>query len=68
MADNDLVLGMCTRDEKLLEIRDDQSDKETVDTFIHEVLHGEFPKASEKSIARAATELTQALLRMGCFK
>ena len=59
---------MCTRDEKLLEIRDDQSDKEAVDTFLHEVLHGEFPKASEKSIARAATELTQALLRMGCFK
>ena len=61
------ILGRCNHWDHELEIREEQPELEKVDTMLHEMLHGEFPEASEKRIAQAATELTQALLRMGCF-
>ena len=63
----DNILGRCDLRDHEVEIREDQPETEKVDTMLHEMLHGEFPEASEKRIAQAATELTQALLRMGCF-
>lgn len=61
-------LGYCWRKQKMIEIADNQPEKETVDTVIHEMLHGEFPKAPERKIAEVASELTDALFRMGCFE
>jgi len=42
--------------------------KDELDTWVHEAMHGEFPRMTEPRIAKAATNLARLLWRVGYRK
>lgn len=51
-----------------IEIHPDQSEKDEIDTIVHEVIHTELPDISEESVERTSGAITAILLKLGIGK
>ena len=60
--------GVCYHEKHTIEIDRDQSDKEELDTILHEALHGLFPNVREFYIHRSGYELRKLLWKLGYRK
>lgn len=57
------VYGLCDGDEITVDPR--SNGKEHLDTFIHELLHAEFPKFDEKRVSDVANSISSMLWDLG---
>lgn len=60
--------GVCVHDEKMIQIVAVQTDREFLDTAIHEALHAAFPWMQEWIIFNTATEIANLLWKLGFRK
>lgn len=60
--------GLCCYDDRTIGIHHRLRGLSLLDTTIHEVMHAQFPKMSEREVAIRATEIADALWGMGWRK
>lgn len=61
--------GDCNNKTRNMRVRVDLSDQNTLDTFLHEMLHAaSYQLFSEDWVSETATEMARALLRSGRIK
>jgi hypothetical protein len=60
--------GYAYPDKKLVEITPNLSDRQYLDTLIHEILHVLYPEASETKISRHASTITHHIWKKGYRK
>jgi hypothetical protein len=51
--------------DRIIRIATWQTEKEALDTWVHEAMHGIWPDKSEEEVARASRDLSRLLWRLG---
>lgn len=62
------LYGRCCYDDKAIEIHTGTRGKALLDTLVHELMHAQAPDLAEEAITRRATEIANALWKLGWRK
>lgn len=63
--EEDEALGLCYQTEHEIDIDTGLKNKRLLETIIHEILHPELPRTGEEKIDSIASDLANALWRIG---